>query len=110
MRTALAKYHNERLTFTGRFERFGTKPTCTGEKTILLRDICDETGNRVCDHMWLEMTRGFESLEPGTAVSFAARVTGYIKGYRGQKPGDWHKPIQIDYTLSRPTKVRKLGY
>lgn len=106
MRMALAKYKDQKQTFRARVQCFGSK--YGNEKTVLLIDICDERGNRVCDHLWLGTTRSFEGLEQGSTVVFAAKVAAYIKGYRGRKDGDWHKPIEIDYTLTNLTKVRKL--
>lgn len=108
MRAELVKYKDKRLTFTGIVTCFSTK--CGNQRTVLLKDVRDETGNRVSDHLWMDMAHSFEGIEQGTAVAFNAKVTGYIKGYRGQRDDGYCKPIQIDYALSRPTKVRKLGY
>ena len=108
MRTALAARENERATFYGTFTRFGTKHGWQGrqETTLLFTDLRDETGTRVCDHLWLTLTRGFArlTLQTGDTVQFDARVKTYLKGYRGRRDDVWH-PITVDYTLSRPSKV-----
>jgi hypothetical protein len=112
MRKALAARKEERTIFQGTFERFGTKNGWQGrqEKTILLKDICDATGKRVCDHLWFNLTRDSAALDPqpGDTVAFDARVKAYEKGYFGRR-WDVYKPAAIDYKLSHPTKVRKVG-
>jgi len=53
-------------------------------------------------------TKGFASLGPledGDVIEFRARVTQYTKGYKGYRD-DVYVPIETDYKLSRPTKVR----
>jgi hypothetical protein len=78
-------------------------------KTVLLKDVKDENGQLVTDHLWFNMTKGFEeaNLQPGDIVEFRGKVEKYIKGYRGRRE-DVYKPLVTDYKLSRPTKVRKL--
>src|SRR5512146_1372345 len=104
MRESLAVREDERTTFRGRCERFGTKGGWKGrsELTVLLVDVRDAHGQPVCDHLWFNKTRGFAALhlQKGDIVEFDGRVTEYRKGYRG-KGGR-------DYQLSRPTKVRKV--
>lgn len=110
MRAALEAKKEERCSFTGRFERYGKRSGWMGleEMTVLLVDIRDGDGLFVCDHIWFSLTRGFGALSLAKCdrVSFEARVRAYIKGYRGHRVGE--KPLEIDYGLSRPTKVYKL--
>lgn len=112
MRKALAAHDEERATFYGTFERFGTKNGWQGrqEKTVLLKDICDQTGKRVCDHLWFNLTKAFAllNLQTGDTVQFDARVKAYEKGYFGRRQGVY-KPAEIDYKLSHPTRVRQVG-
>lgn len=112
MRKALAGRENERATFKGIFERFGLKSGWTGypEKTVLLKDIVDAHGAKVCDHLWFRLTLGFARLrlQPGDVVQFDARVKEYLKGYRGYRE-DVDKPVELDYKLSHPTKVVRLS-
>jgi hypothetical protein len=112
MRKALAAREEERATFHGTFVRCGTKNGWQGrqEQTILLKDICDQTGQRVCDHLWFNRTKAFAllNLQPGDTVAFDARVKAYEKGYFGRR-WDVDKPAEIDYKLSHPTRVRKVG-
>ena len=111
MRKALASHEDERATFTGTFERHGVKTGWTGqpEKTVLLKDIMDSRGAKVCDHLWFSLTMGFARLhlQPGDVVQFDARVKVYTKGYRGYRE-DVDKPVETDYKLSHPTKVVRL--
>lgn len=114
MREALAPHHLRRLTFTGTFVRVGTKPGWKGKvvQTLLLRDIKDDAGNVLTDHLWFNLTREFATLDlqEGDEVKFDARVTRYLKGYRGRREDElaFDKPPTWDYRLSHPTHVRKL--
>ena len=111
-RKGLAKIQNNRKTFTGVFKRYGTKTNWHGfpEKTILLTDIKDIVGNKLADHIWFSMTKGFEKLgelKEGDLVKFDARVKLYFKGYNGYKEEIcWEKPIEKDYKLNNPTKIK----
>jgi hypothetical protein len=111
MRNALAPRDGERARFQGTFERFGTKRGWKGAtlQTVLLKDIHDTTGTRVCDHLWFNFIRAFADLElhPGDLVQFDARVKEYLKGYFGWRDEVW-KPAEVDYKLSHPTKVVKV--
>lgn len=111
MRKGLAAREEERATFHGTFERFGIKSGWQGrqEKTLLLKDIYDHTGKRVCDHLWFNVTRAFAAmnLQAGDQVQFDARVKKYQKGYFGRRD-DVYKPAEVDYKLSHPTKIRKI--
>ena len=75
-----------------------------------LKDIIDvSSGKMVTDHLWFNLTKGFEALQllEGDIVGFDARVTRYLKGYRGRRE-DELRPVGVDYRLSFPTKVEKL--
>lgn len=117
MRKELRQREGERSVFTGRFERFGAKHnTYTGrdEITVLLRDVTEvATGNRVADHLWFNLTKGFEklNLEPGDRVQFCARVARYQAGYRGWRNTDAmiDNPPREDFKLSHPTKVVRVS-
>lgn len=77
----------------GRFGQFGIK------QTLLLEEVClVETNELVTDHLWFNMTKGFDALclSPGDYVEFDARVGVYEKGYGGG---------HFDLHLTRPTKV-----
>jgi hypothetical protein len=102
-RLALAAHNQERATYRATFDRYGVK-TWHGKSatTVLLLNITDADGNAVCDHLWMNLTRGFETLDlrPGDTVEFDGRVTAYTKGR-------YHN--RTDYKLSRPTRIRKLA-
>ena len=65
----------------------------------------------VSDHLWFDLTKGFSGadLSPGDVVEFCARVSAYEKGYKGHKDDVLNRPIERDYRLSRPTKIKKIG-
>lgn len=95
--------------FSGRFKRFGTKPSYNGgvERTVLLVEIKDSQGSFVTDHLWFNFTKGFQSLDlkEGDTVEFEARVSDYLKGYIHDECVDERT---VDYRLSYPTKIKKL--
>ena len=111
MRKNLKKLNGERFNVTATFERFGSRNSYMGtEKTILLKDLMKDD-ELLCDHMWFSCGKTFERLDlkEGDKISFDARVTKYIKGYKGryaeEKGESWQ---QVDYRLERPTKARKI--
>jgi hypothetical protein len=108
-REKLKKLEGERRTFKGFFVRYGTKNNWHGfpVKTLLFKDITDRTGTILTDHIWFNMTKGFEKLgelNEGDLVQFDARIRDYVKGYV-----NYRKMIDercIDYRLSHPTKIK----
>lgn len=97
--------------YTGEFVRTGIKHGYMGDiTTVLLIDVRDESSKMVTDHLWFNMTRGFAqaNLQAGDIVEFRGRVEKYVKGYKGWRD-DVCKPLEEDYKLSFPTKVRKVG-
>lgn len=109
-RDQLRHLEGKRAAFTGTFERFGHKRDYGRDKpTVLLKDIRDERGELVDDHMWFNLTKGFKRLvlQEGDRVAFDARVKSYQKGYKGRRE-DVFKPLEWDYKLSYPTKVRRV--
>lgn len=101
----------ERHVFTATFIRFGFRDGYKGPvKTILLQDVLLD-GKIVTDHLWFDLTKGFESADllPGDVVEFCARVSVYEKGYKGYRNDVFDRPIEKDYRLSRPTKIKKIG-
>jgi hypothetical protein len=110
MREELSKMEEVRTVFTGTFVRFGTKNGFKGPMpTVLLKNVCAETGELVTDHLWFNLTKGFASLDlrGGEMIEFHARVKEYVKGYKGHvEERQWDAPLELDYKLSHPTKVR----
>ena len=110
MRKQLKKLLGVRGKFTGKVERFGTKETRWEiYETLLLVDVKNDAGKIIADHVWLTIGKRISSaqLEEGDIVSFKARVTGYEKGYKGRNLEVIGKPIETDYRLSCPTKIKK---
>lgn len=113
MRKALQKLgEHERHTFTAEFVRFGIKNGWTGDvPTCLFKDV--KLGDKVvCDHIWFTCGKQFDSLalQTGDIVECSARVSSYMKGYMGYRDDVWDKPVEKDWKLSFPTKVRKVGH
>lgn len=103
MRKQLRAYNDERMKFTGVFERIGHKPGYKGRAssmTVLLKDVRNEKNEEMTDHIWLNYTQRFQelNLSMGDRIEFYARVGKYKKGESGK----------IDYKLSHPTKVNKI--
>ena len=109
MRKELKSIGSEnRHTFTAEFSRFGKKSSFKGEPltTLLFMTVKDDKGNKVTDHLWFTMTKGFEkcNLKEHDVIQFNARVSQYEKGYKGYK--DIISCTSIDYKLSYPTKIK----
>ena len=103
MRTELQKQKGERSRFSGVVVRFGEKHfRAHTKRTVLLRDIRDEHGHTITDHLWFNFTEGFEMavMDPGDLISFDARVTPYWKGL---------DHCDLDYKLSYPTNIENEG-
>ena len=79
------------------------------EYTVLLTDIKDMQGNTITDHLWFNLTKGFEklNLQENEIIKFDARVKSYMKGHKGYRD-DVYKPIEKDYKLSHPTRIAKI--
>ena len=61
----------------------------------------------VSEHLWFNLIKSFEKLDlrENDIVQFDARVKKYEKGYKGYRD-DVYKPIETDYKLSHPTKIK----
>jgi hypothetical protein len=112
MRAELQKRDGLRGRFSATFVRFGAKKAYKGPpiKTALFRDVRDEAGNQVTDHVWMVVGKQLEelALAEGDRIQFEARVASYVKGYRGRREDDDLPTQALDYKLSRPTHLRKL--
>lgn len=111
MREKLQRINGKRKTFSGIFERFGTKTNFKGfpERTILLKDIKCATNEEIsADHAWFNFTKEFSrlDLQEGDKIQFDARVKEYEKGYKGyDEDRQLERPIEKDYKLSHPTRI-----
>ena len=114
MRKQLRVFNGQRMRFTARIKRFGTKPAYKGKgrppKTLLLADVHLLFGEnpKVTDHLWFTCGKWSEGLSVGDKIAFDARVSPYRKGYRGRRMDVGYSP-STDYKLNRPTKVEKLS-
>ena len=99
-RYELGRHVEERATYTGWFDCYGTKPGHAKRLvTVLLTQITDQHGTLITDHLWFNRTKGFDRfgiLRRGDRLQFAARVKTYRRA-RG-----------VDYKLSYPTQIRLL--
>lgn len=114
LREELKSREGKRGKFSGTVYRFGSKPAYKGAPmvTVLLRDVRDEQGTQVTDHLWFTVRKQLRELglEPGDRVEFMARVMPYHKGYRGRREDDDERPSPgIDYGLRNPTQIKKVG-
>jgi hypothetical protein len=118
MREALAQIENRRDTFLGTFVRFGVKGGWKGPvPTVLLKEVKNENNETLTDHLWFNLTKGFEklNLQEGDTVKFNARVKPYFKGYLGyvddvdDTDDTYYEPLELDYKLSNPRKVQRVS-
>jgi hypothetical protein len=111
MRKELKKMDDQRDVFTGIFKKYGIKSNykAPSTDTLLLVNIRDGQGAFITDHLWFNLTKGFEklgALKEGDQVRFEARVKKYKKGYINRKIGV--DQSSLDYKLSHPTKMVKI--
>lgn len=113
MREELKSREGKRGKFSGTVARFGQKAAYKGAPivTVLLRDVRDEQGTQVTDHLWFTVRKQLRELglAPGDKVEFMARVMPYLKGYRGRREDDDLPAPGIDYGLRNPTQIKKVG-
>jgi hypothetical protein len=113
MREALKERNGKRGRFYGTVKRFGSKPAYKGPPivTLLLAVVRDEAGTQVTDHLWFVVRKQLKdlNLKPGDKIEFTARVKEYVKGYLGRRELDDATPPSIDYKLSHPASVKKVG-
>ena len=111
MREELKKKNNQRITVIAKVARFGTKKAYKGPDlpTVLLTNIKDSQENLLTDHLWINLTKGYNDsgCRIGDTIKFNARVKGYEKGYKGRRY-DVFKPVAIDYKLSHPTQFLRI--
>ncbi|HEX9512155.1 MAG TPA: hypothetical protein VF939_16805 [Puia sp.] len=111
MRKELKKIEEQRESFIGVFSKYGLKTNYRGPstETVLLVQIRDHNGAFICDHLWFNLTKGFENLgqlAEGDRIRFEARVKKYKKGYVNRRAGI--DESKFDYKLSHPTKIKKV--
>ena len=106
LRRRLAPLEEERGTFRGEFERFGSKKGNRSQHTILLKNIKDENDESMCGHCWLNVgkrIRDLGHLRKGDRIQFDGRVKKYRKG--SKKRGI---PVRYDYKFTYPSKVQRI--
>jgi hypothetical protein len=113
MREELKAREGKRGKFSGTVARFGQKPAYKGPPivTMLLRNVCDEQGTQVTDHLWFVVRKQLKELnaQPGDKIEFTARVKPYVKGYRGRRESEDLPSPSVDYKLSHGTQFNKVG-
>ena len=111
MKKGLRSMNGERYRFHAKIDRFGKKTSYTGgtDPTILLKDIkLVGTDKILADHVWFAKGKSWKSCSVGDCVEFDARVVQYEKGYKGYRDDVIDSPIMTDYTLERPTKIKRI--
>ena len=112
MREELKKLVGVRGRFTAKVERFGEKSVMGRTlKTILFRDVKDDSGMIVAEHLWFPVRKNMASaqLAVGDFVSLNGTVAKYKKGYKGNNLEIAGRPIKTDYCLKYPAKVQKIS-
>lgn len=114
MRDELAKRVGKRGPFSATFERTGVKDTRFGrEVTMLFRDVRDEAGTVVTDHVWFIQGKQARELKlrKGERVQFEATVAPYMKRNPEFEYGDEDSGAYKvrDYRLIYPAKMRREG-
>ncbi len=101
MRKNLKNINGKRTTFIGEVDKEGNKlHKGYDEDTLMLRNIKNEYGKVLADHLWFNLTKRFADLgelRRGDILSFEARVRRYKKGSG-----------KTDYKLIYPTKIKKV--
>lgn len=113
MKERLQHYSRQKLRFVATVDKLGWK-TPTADKrnrvrTLMVTDVkIEKTNENVADHVWLTCGKWSLGLSPGDRFSFEARVQRYEKGYKGFYGRGEDIPIQDDYRLVNPSKVKIL--
>lgn len=115
MRKSLEKNLGQRKTYTATFLKYDEKRGAmrggcmkTPNAFYILKDIKNEEGKIVTDHMWFTTTDIIFrlKLQSGDTVQFMAFVKKYRKGYQGPNLGiQIVKPSKLDYRLTEPYNV-----
>lgn len=110
MRAKLRQRAGDRQTFAATVGDFSWKRNRWGaSQTILLKDLTDpSTGEVLTDHVWFGRGQWASDLTVGDRITFDARVTQYVKGYRGRHNNSEMPAVRVDYNLSHPTKVARI--
>lgn len=109
MRESLKNGTDELQTFTASFDHLALKRIDRIEKghrkltpTICLKNLRDEEGNLVSDHVWLNYDTAFRKLgilQKNDQILFRSRSKKYHKGIYKEK---------VDYKIAQPRKVKLL--
>jgi hypothetical protein len=106
MRDALAPFIGQRITVTGRVQRFGTRPGWNGSKlpTLLVGPVLDAQGTEITDHLWIHIGQRIALADPQPGDYFT--WTGTVRLYtRRRKPvGPGPALTERDLGLAYPTR------
>jgi hypothetical protein len=100
--------------FRARVEKFGERPRWKRfEPAVALANVrLWPGGERVANRLWFFVGKVFGEaggLRPGDWIEFEARAVRTTTGYRGPDPHTRRVyPVRVHWTLSRPTKIRKV--
>lgn len=103
MRTELQELEGIRGIFIGEFVKVSGKKAHSGKGlAVLIRNIRQEGGTKLADHLWLNYSEEFEmlQLQESETIIFRARVREYLKGKHGET---------TDYKLQYPSKIQRYG-
>lgn len=103
MRKLLKELEGKRMVFIGDFVKVSGKKEHSGAgPAILVRNIKNQAGQLLADHLWIDYCAEVDALQlqEGEQIIFRARVGQYHKGKKGQL---------VDYKLHHPTKMQRFG-
>lgn len=105
MRNELRAYEGQRMVFTGVVCRIGSRRPFRGSRkklsTILLRDVKNEEGEIITDHIWLDLTPPFVVVHPryGDIIKFTGVVESYVRGISSIHNFYNTGKMSLDYTI-----------
>lgn len=103
MREKLQALEGIRSIFTGEYIKVSGKKEHSGTgPAVLLRNIKDQNGLLITDHIWMNYSHVIQvlQLQEGEQIIFQARVGKYRKGKYGQFE---------DYKLYYPSNIQRYG-
>lgn len=121
MRDTMKDLCGKRLKFNGVFCKIGHRNSfyTEGNKrkfnrklyTVLLRDLRDENGELIADHLWLDLTPPWVCVHPnfGDIVEFTGLVQNYVKGMCSNTRYYNRGTYELDYTVVGIDDIKIIG-
>ena len=111
MRNLFKFLEGERFKFEGVIQKSGIKNSIYGEiyDTYMIKNI-RLAGKKtvICDHVWIGDNKLLKGIKVGHIIQFKASVIKYVKGYKGEKMGNYN-PLKEDYNLYKFSDFKIVG-